>query len=478
MTGPRFARERVQGHGAVDDVRRASYGDLMALRSVLESARHDLRGALILPGDDSFDTARRPWNLAVEQHPAGVAAPADVGDLRTLLDAARDGGVTLAVQPTGHGAGGDLAGAVIVRMEAFDELSVDLGSGVVRVGSGVRWGAVVEALEGTGWVAPAGTSPVVAVAGYTLGGGHSWFSRTAGLGSDNLRAAWVLRSDGTHERVDDESDPELMWALRGAGGIVGIVTALEIDLVPAPTLWGAELTFDAADAGAVMRAVRDLSAEAPASLNVFMNSMRMPDAPQLPEEVRGRSFLTVQALSTIGAADELIGQVRRAGTVRREASGSTSPKTVAASSGEPTEPTPGKGVSAAIGSLDDATIDELFRFRELPEQWPIMGIDIRMLGGALNEPRRSGFATLRGVDWLLHALVPVFPGVPSEPGDASMAGFREVLAHAIAPRTVTTFLGPGETLERCGDPAAIDRLRAIRAAVDTDSVIHEGRLPR
>jgi hypothetical protein len=450
----------------------------MALRSVLESARDALRGDLILPGDESFEAARRPWNLAIEQHPAGVAVPVDVDDLRTLLQAARDAGATLSVQPTGHGADGDLADAVVVRMAAFDELSVDLGSGVVRVGSGVRWGEVVEALEGTGWAAPAGTSPVVAVAGYTLGGGHSWFSRTAGLGSDNLRAAWVLRSDGTHERVDDDTDPELMWALRGAGGIVGIVTALEIDLVPTPALWGTELTFEAADAGSVMRAVRDLSAEAPASLNVFVSSMRMPDAPQLPEEIRGRSFLTVQALSTAGAADDLIERVRAAGTVRREVSGATSPKTVAASSGEPTEPTPGKGVSAALSSLDDATIDDLFRFRGLPEQWPIMGIDIRMLGGALNEPRRAGFATLQGVGWLLHALVPVFPGVPSEPGEASMAGFRDVLARAAAPQTVPTFLGPGETLERCGDPASINRLRDVRAAADPESLIHQGRLPR
>lgn len=450
----------------------------MALRSVLESARNALRGDLILPGDASFEAARRPWNLAIEQHPAGVAVPVDVDDLRTLLQAVRDAGATLSVQPTGHGADGDLADAVVVRMAAFDELSVDLGSGVVRVGSGVRWGAVVEAVEGTGWAAPAGTSPVVAVAGYTLGGGHSWFSRTAGLGSDNLRAAWVLRSDGTHERVDDDSDPELMWALRGAGGIVGTVTALEIDLVPTPALWGTELTFEAADAGSVMRAVRDLSAEAPTSLNVFVSSMRMPDAPQLPEEIRGRSFLTVQALSTAGAADDLIERVRGAGTVRREVSGATSPKTVAASSGEPTEPTHGKGVSAALSSLDDATIDDLFRFRELPEQWPIMGIDIRMLGGALNEPRRAGFATLQGVGWLLHALVPVFPGVPSEPGEASMAGFRDVLARAAAPQTVPTFLGPGETLERCGDPASIDRLCDVRAAADPESLIHEGRLPR
>lgn len=466
------------GHDAIDNVRGASYGDVMAHLSVLDAARRALRGTLLLPGDEAFDRARRPWNLAIEQHPVGVAVPAGLDDLRTLVGAARDAGVTIAVQPSGHGASGDLSGAVILRMTAFDELEVDLESGTVRVGSGVRWGAVVEALEGTGWVAPAGTSPVVSVAGYTLGGGHSWFSRTAGLGSDNLRAVWMLRSDGAHERVDDDSDPELMWALRGAGGVIGIVTALEIDLVPAPAVWGAELTFDVSDAGAVVRAVRDLAADAPSSLNVFMNSMRMPDVPQLPEEIRGRSFITVQALSTNGAFDDLLEGVSRAGTVRRSVSGATSPRTIAASSGEPTDPTPGRGVSAALSSLDDETIDELMRFREQPDQWPIMGIDIRMLGGALENPRRAGLATLQGVDWLMHALVPVFPGAPSEPGDASMAGFSDMLARATAPHTIPTFLGPGQTLEGCAEAASIDRLRRARALADPEALLHEGRLSR
>lgn len=466
------------GHEAVDNVRGASYGDVMAHLSVLDAARRALRGTLFLPGDESFDDARRPWNLAIEQHPVGVAAPADLGDLRTLVRAARDAGVTIAVQPTGHGASGDLSGAVILRMAAFDELEVDLEAGTVRVGSGVRWGAVVEALEGTGWVAPAGTSPVVSVAGYTLGGGHSWFSRTAGLGSDNLRAVWMLRSGGEHERVDDDSDPDLMWALRGGGGVMGIVTALEIDLVAAPAVWGAELTFGAGDAAAVMRAVRDLAVDAPSSLNVFLNSMRMPDVPQLPEEIRGRSFFTVQVLSTNGPAEMLVSGLGRVGTVQREVSGPTSPRLIAESSGEPTDPTPGRGVSAALSSLDDDMIDELMRFREQPEQWPIMGIDIRMLGGALEEPRRAGFATLQGVDWLLHALVPVFPGFPSEPGDASMAGFSDVLARAAAPHTVPTFLGPGQTLERCGGTASIDRLSRARAIADPEALLHEGRLPR
>lgn len=450
----------------------------MPLLTAFDALLSELDGSLLRAGDDGFDAARRPWNLSIDQLPAAVATPAGLDDLRRILAAAREAGTPIAVQPSGHGASGDLAGAVIVRTAAFDRLDIDLEAGVVVVGSGVRWGAVVDALEGTGWATPAGTSPVVSVAGYTLGGGHSWFSRTAGLGSDNLRAAWVLRSDGTHERIDDDSDREAMWALRGAGGVVGIVTALEIDLVRAPEQWGASLTFDAADSAAVIRAVRDLAASAPATLNVFTNSMRMPDAPMLPEEIRGKSFVTVQALSSHGAADAFLEGVRRAGAVQRETSGPTSPAALAAASGEPTDPTAGRGASLALDRLDDATIDALVQFRQAPEQSPIVGIDLRMLGGALDAPRRSGFASLASASWLLHALVPNFPGAPAEPGDASIAGLLELLAPVAADRTVPTFLTPGQTLERCATAADLDRLRAIRASADPDGVLHEGRLPR
>ena len=450
----------------------------MSRFTAFDDVRGALTGPLLLPPDAGFDEARRPWNLAIAQRPAAVALPADVADLRTLLRAAGDLGAQVAVQPGGHGASSDLADALLVRMSAFDALDIDLERGTALIGAGVRWGRVVDALEGTGWAAPAGTSPVVTATGYTLGGGHSWFSRTAGLGSDNLRGAWVLRTDGTHERVDDASDPDLMWALRGAGGAVGIVTAIEIDLVPAPAMWGASLVFDAADAPAVLRAVRDLAAHAPSTLNVFTNSMRMPDVPQLPPEIRGQSFVMVQVLSTDGGAEPLLGAIRSAGPVRRDQSGPTSPAVLSAQSNEPTDPTASRGAAVALRTLDDAVIEELTAYRDRPEQASIIGIDIRMLGGALETPRRPGFASLQGAGWIAYALAPLFPGAPSEPGDASLSGFRELLAPAAAERTVPTFLSPGQILDRAAPASDVARLRELRVRFDPSGLLHEGRLPR
>lgn len=446
--------------------------------SALDALRGRLSGPLRLPDDAAFDEARRPWNLSVEQRPAAVAEPAGVDDLVALVAFAREEGVMLAVQPCGHGAASALEGAVLVRPRAFDALEIDQEARIARIGAGVAWGAVIDALDGTGLVAPAGTSRVVSATGYTLGGGHSWFSRSAGLGSDALRAAWIVRPDGTHERVDDASDPETMWALRGAGGIAGIVTEIEIDLVAAPVLVGGSIVFGSAHSADALRAVRDLAAVAPPSLNLFATSMRMPDVPQLPEAIRARSFLTVDVLAIDEAAAEFLEPIRAAAPVEREDFGHTTPALMASRSAEPTDPTPTRGVSSALRSLDDALLDDLLTFRALPEQAPLVGLGLRMLGGALDSPRREGFASLSDAAWLVHGLAPITPGAPREPGDASLAGLREILGRADEAPLVPTFLAPEETLERAGTRADLDRLRAIRERVDPDAVLHEGRLPR
>lgn len=437
-----------------------------------------LRGRLTLPGDDAYDAERSPWNLAVDQRPAAIAHPADVDDLRAILAAAREHGGTVAVQPSGHGAAGALEGAILTRTAAFDKLEIDADARTAVIGAGVRWGTVLSALDGTGLVVPAGTNRAVSATGYLLGGGHSWISRWTGLGAESLRAAWIVRPDGTHDRVDDASDPDTMWALRGAGGTVGIVTELEIDLHAAPELHGGSLSFDSADGPAVLRAVRDLAGDAPEGLNVFVSSMRMPDAPMLPEAIRGRSFVTVEVVARSEADLASLAALRTVATPTEDRLGPTTQAAMAAASMEPTDPSPSRGGSLALDTLDDATIGALFAFHAEPAQQALIGIYLRMLGGALDAPRRPAFASLAGARWMVMGLAPLIPGMPPEPGAASLAGLDALLQSSASVRMVPTFLETDATLERCASQEDVARLRAIRDAADPHGVLHEGRLPR
>src|ERR1044072_4974663 len=97
---------------------------------------------------------------------------------------ARDAGLRIAVQSTGHHAGaveGSLEDAILLRTSALRGVTVDPQKRVARVGAGALWQDVVEATRPHGLSALHGSAPDVGVAGYTLGGGIGWLARRHGL---------------------------------------------------------------------------------------------------------------------------------------------------------------------------------------------------------------------------------------------------------------------------------------------------------
>jgi FAD/FMN-containing dehydrogenase len=111
-----------------------------------------------------------------------------------------------------------------------------------------------------GLAGPGGECPTVSNAGYSLGGGFGFLSRTYGLGCDHILAAELVDADGRVLRVTEEEHPDLLWALRGAGGAgFGVVTGLMYRLDPVPnTVLGGVMAWSIDDAEAALRAYRDL----------------------------------------------------------------------------------------------------------------------------------------------------------------------------------------------------------------------------
>ena len=73
----------------------------LSLASSLTSA---LPGKVVIPEDMRFDEARRAWNLAIDQRPAAVAFPESPQDVAAAVLFARESGLRVAAQGTGHGA--------------------------------------------------------------------------------------------------------------------------------------------------------------------------------------------------------------------------------------------------------------------------------------------------------------------------------------------------------------------------------------
>src|SRR4051794_26781070 len=86
-----------------------------------------LDGDLSEPGDPDWDVARQTWQLAVDQRPAAVIHAASVDDVILTIDAARELGLRVAPQGTGHNANplGPLDGTILLKTSAMRGVTVD-----------------------------------------------------------------------------------------------------------------------------------------------------------------------------------------------------------------------------------------------------------------------------------------------------------------------------------------------------------------
>ena len=129
--------------------------------------------------------------------------------------------------------------------------------------------------------------------GLLLGGGVSWFSRAHGFTANSVVSFDLVDPGGELVHVTQESDPELFWALRGGGGDFGIVVRVELRAVPRPELYGGRLLWPVEHAPEVLKAFRDLALVAPRELTMWAHVLHFPPIPDMPEPLRGRSFVNV-----------------------------------------------------------------------------------------------------------------------------------------------------------------------------------------
>ena len=148
----------------------------------LEALKSQLNGRLIDPDDPQWDEARLAWNLSVDQRPAAVALPESADDVVAVVQTAREHGLRVAPQGTGHGASatGSLEDAVLLKTHRMAAVDLDADNARVRVEAGALWENVTPPAAEHGLAALAGSAGDVGVVGYSLGGGVGWLVASTG----------------------------------------------------------------------------------------------------------------------------------------------------------------------------------------------------------------------------------------------------------------------------------------------------------
>ena len=443
-----------------------------------QALRAAVSGRLVTRDDPDYPAARLGWVVNVDQRPAAVLEVAHVDDVVAAVRWAAARGTSVSAQPVGHAARTTLDDTLVLRTRALGGVAVDRARGTVTVGAGVKWGELCAALDGTRMMALAGSNPDPTVVGLVLGGGVSWFTRLHGFTANSVVAVDLVDPTGELVHVTRATDPDLFWALRGGGGDFGIVVRMELALFEAPEMYGGQLMWPVEDAPAVLRAFRDLALVAPRELSVWAFVLHFPPLPDIPQPLRGQSFVTVAA-TYVGpprTAEILLWSLRQAAPVAMDSMRPLRPSEIGEVAEEPTDPMPALEHSMLLTGLDDAAIDSLLAVVGDPRTSPLMMTQIRGLGGAFAEgnPADGAVRPVPEPFMLLSVGIPAVPelarAIPQAFGTLDRAMARLASGHRMP-----NFAGAQQADAAGYDAARLERLRAIKRRRDPRGVIRSNK---
>ncbi|WP_443209325.1 FAD-binding oxidoreductase [Rhodococcus rhodochrous] len=447
----------------------------------IDALRAAVTGSISLPGEPGYDVAT-PWNVAVPVRPRAVIAVENALDVSATVRFAGEHGLKVAVQRTGHGAvplGDDV---LLVHTGRLTECSIDPGTRTARLGAGLVWQQVVDAAAPHGLAPLAGSAPHVGVAGFLTGGGIGPLVRTYGLSSDHVLAFDLVTGDGDLLRVTPEQHAELFWGLRGGKATLGIVTAVEIDLVPLPHFYGGALYFDGADAAAVAHAWLDLCAGLPEHSSTSLAFLQLPPLPGVPEPLAGRATVAVRFASVTGEAEseEILGALRTVATPILDGIGILPYTALGAVHADPVDPMPVHEHSGLTRELTHDAIDALLSVAGPGSHSPQTIIEMRLLGGALaREPRHRSAFCHRDAAFSLFVI-----GVLAPPSADAVVAHTQVIDRALAPWATGTSLpnftatSDPDRIARTYDDDTAHWLGALADEHDTHGVLRVGQVVR
>ena len=428
---------------------------------------------IVSAGAPDFEQACQAFNLAVEQRPQEVAYPTDAREVAALVRRARERGLGIAAQRSGHGAQPIdwERPALLLRTDAMQGVTIDAAARTARVNAGVKWNDIVDDLSELGLAALHGSARDIGIVGYSLGGGLGWLGRKHGLQANSVTAIELVTADGEFVRADRENEPELFWALRGGGGNFGVVTALEFDVYPVAELYAGALLYDFERGAEVLHAWREVTADAPEEITSVFKLLQLPDLPDIPEPLRGNSFAVVMAAVLGGETDgaDFLEPLRRLGPAM-DTFGIVPPVALSYLAQDPEDPLPYTSSHHLIGDLPGEAVDTLIEVGGAGSGSPLLMVELRHLGGALarSGPHDGAYAAMNG-EYLLFAL----GGVMAPEAAPVMVEAVDRVAAAMDPWRSGFYLN---FVERPSDMSlAFDaetwrRLQEVKARVDPDGV--------
>ncbi|WQF81920.1 Putative berberine/berberine, FAD-binding domain, PCMH-type, FAD-binding, type PCMH, subdomain 1 [Colletotrichum destructivum] len=238
---------------------------------------------LHLPNSAGFDKS----NLRFTQYerPTYLAAvePGCEEDVIQVMRYAREKGVPFAPRSGHHAVTTTmrhLKGGILIDMRSLNKLSFDAEKQQVTVGGGVITDDFVKFLQSVGMEVNVGSCPTTGVIGVAFGAGLGRLQGKYGFLHDNMVSCKLVLADGRVLNVSEESNPDLFWALRGAGHNFGVALEATFRVYPQANggihyTWDLEYTLDQCDD--VFGTLNSVHESMPPELAIFVLWIRQSD---------------------------------------------------------------------------------------------------------------------------------------------------------------------------------------------------------
>jgi hypothetical protein len=219
----------------------------------------------------------------------------------------------------------------------------------------------------------------------------------------------------------------------------------------------------------VMHAWRELTETLPDEMHASARIMQFPPIPDLPDFLRGRKLVVIEAvyLGDAATGDELMRPLVELGP-EMNTLGTMPGAQLQALHMDPPQPVPGASDYMVLDDLTPEAVDTLIELAGPGSESPLLAVELKLLGGELSRPRDD------------HGARGTFPGrymlfmvgmVMSPEAKAAILGHAGLVTAALADlRSDSGYLNfadaPGRDSAELFDAAAYARLREIKARYD------------
>ncbi|KAI1878353.1 uncharacterized protein JN550_000535 [Neoarthrinium moseri] len=379
----------------------------------------------VTPDAPEYAILREAYILDSPAVPFAIVRPRDAEDVATLVSWATSEGVGITVRSGGH----DLFGrcfaqdALAIDMRDIDFITVDSSGSSATIGGGILAFKLAEELSKHHLATAFGSFATVGYVGWATHGGYGALEANYGLGVDQIIGATLVNPQG--ELVT--ADTEMLEAIRGGGGCLGVIVDLTVKTYPLKEVLGGVIVYK--------------SQELSATLHMFSSGYKalakngLPKSLGIQQSVVNTPFGKALAVGFLWSSDDIetgrqwLDQVTPLGgeVALNTVKATTTPEWMAISTELPPKSAYGGNCTISVKEMTDEVVAVMAQeFAKMPDD-PATLFSAHQLRGPSAAPRAGSVFSARTPHYVFE-----FIGTTSSPDRAQeswlwVTGFRDAL---------------------------------------------------